>query len=155
MKRSITRGPRAGALTKAGEDILRAVAPVVLGPLLPEAGAARERALDDMMWALDDYLAYLSLPLQREARMTLALLHSFPVRVLLLRTPRGWRDAPPARVEAFLRSAQRSPVFLLRRIYDFLHSMSTIGWFDLPIAWSEIGYPGPPVERPLPEGIES
>jgi len=57
-----------------------------------------------------------------------------------------------ARVEAFLRSARHSPVFLLRRIFDFLHSMTVIAWFDLPVAWSEIGYPGPPVERPVRQG---
>ncbi|MCZ7686159.1 MAG: hypothetical protein M5U28_48325 [Sandaracinaceae bacterium] len=104
------------------------------------------------MWAVDDYLAHLSLPLQREARVTLALLHSLPVRAALLRTARAWRDASPARVEAFLRSARESPVFLLRRVYDFLHSMTVIGFFDLPVVWSQVGYPGPPVERPLPRG---
>jgi hypothetical protein len=75
-----------------------------------------------------------------------------PARTVLLRTPRAWRDASPAQIEGFLRRAQHSPVFLLRRIYDFLHSMSVIGWFDLPAAWSAIGYPGPPVERPLRRG---
>lgn len=154
MSRSVTRAPRTGALSKAGEEILRAVAPIVLGPLLPTGRSAREHALDDAMWAVDDYLAHLSLPLQREARVTLAVLHSLPMRALLLRTRRAWSDAPPARVEAFLRSARESPVFLLRRIYDFLHSMSVIGWFDLPIAWNEIGYPGPPVERPLPGEVK-
>lgn len=152
MSHQITRAPRTGALTHAGEEILRAVAPVVLGPLLPAEQSARERAIDDAMWVVDDYLAHLSLPLQREARVTLALLHSLPARALLLHTWRAWRDASPARVEAFLRSARHSPVFLLRRIYDFLHSMTVIAWFDLPIAWDEIGYPGPPVERPLRQG---
>jgi hypothetical protein len=75
-----------------------------------------------------------------------------PARVLLMRTSRPWRDASPAQVEGFLRRAQHSPVFLLRRIYDFLHSMSVIGWFDLPDAWSAMGYPGPPMDRPLVRG---
>ncbi len=147
MKRSVIRQPRTGALSRSGEEILRAVAPVVLGPLLPTERSARERALDDAMAVIDDYVAHLSLPLQREARMTLAVLHSLPARALLLRTRREWRDASPARVEAFLRMAKHSPVFLLRRIYDFLQSMTVIAWFDLPIAWNETGYPGPPVER--------
>lgn len=155
MSRSVTRAPRAGALTKAGEEILRAALPVVLGPLLPADGEARARALDDAMWAVDDYLAHLSLPLQREARVTFAMLDALPARAVLLRTRRAWRDASPARVEAFLRSARQSPLFLLRRIYVFLHSMAVIAWFDLPIAWDEIGYPGPPVERPLRRGGES
>lgn len=137
------------ALGKAGKEVLRAVQPVVLGALLPDDAVARARALDEAVVAADDYLAHLSLPLQREANLTLALVHSLPARALLLRTRRSWRDASPAQVEAFLRRAQHSPVFLLRRIYDFLHSMSVIGWFDLPVAWSAMGYPGPPVDRPL------
>lgn len=140
------------ALGKAGEEVLRAVQPVVLGPLLPEDAVARARALDEAVLVADDYLAHLSLPLQREAKLTLALVHSLPARAVLLRTRRSWRDASPAQVEAFLRRAQFSRVLLLRRIYDFLHSMSVIGWFDLPIAWGAIGYPGPPVERPLVRG---
>jgi len=155
MNASVTRAPRKGGLSPAGEQILRAVAPVVLGSLLPTNGSVREQALDDAMWAVDDYMAHLSLPLQGEARSLLALLSSLPARIALLRTTRDWRDAPPARVEAFLLSARHSPVFLLRRIYDFLQSITVIGFFDLPIAWNEIGYPGPPIERPIPQGRES
>lgn len=140
------------ALGTAGEEVLRAVQPVVLAPLLPRDATARARALDEAVVAADDYLAHMSLPLQRQANLTLALVRSLPVRVLLMRTGRSWRDASPAQIEAFLRRAQHSPVFLLRRIYDFLHSMSVIGWFDQPAAWAAMGYPGPPMERPLVRG---
>lgn len=141
---------RTGALTSAGEEILRAVAPAVLGSLLPADDAERERLLDDAMATLDDYLAYLSLPLQREARALFAMLHSLPARVVLLGTTRRWRDAPPARVEAFLRRARGSRLLLLRRAYAFLQSMTVVAWFDQPAAWSALGYPGPPLERPIP-----
>ncbi len=151
----MTRAARLGGLTPEGEEILRAVAPAVLGSLLPTDSAVRAQALDDAMWALDDYVAHLSLPLQGQARALLAVLHSRVARVALLGTTRTWRDAPPASVEAFLRSARHSRVFLLRRIYDFLQSMTVIAWFDLPVAWKDIGYPGPPIERPLPGGPAS
>ena len=144
--------PRQGGLSAAGEEILLAVLPVVLGPLLPADQAVRARALDDAMATLDDYLAHLSLPLQRQARSLLAALHVLPVRLVLLGTACRWRDAPPARIERFLRRARHSRLFLLRRVYDFLQSMTVIAWFDLPVAWSEIGYPGPPIERPFARG---
>ncbi len=137
------------ALGAAGEEVLRAVQPVVLAPLLPSDWTTRARALDEAVIAADDYLAHMSLPLQRQANLTLALVRSLPVRVLFLRTRRSWRQASPAQVETFLRRAQTSPVFLLRRIYDFLHSMSVIGWFDQTAAWDAIGYPGPPMNRTL------
>lgn len=147
--------PRKGGLSTAGEDILRAVAPVVLGELLPADRSLREHALTDAMSALDDYLVHLSLPLQRQARTLLALLHFAPVRIVLLRTTQSWSHASPACVEAFLRRARHSRVLLLRRTYDFLHSMTVIAWFDLPAAWDAIGYPGPPIERPFPQGDAS
>jgi hypothetical protein len=149
------RQPGKGGLSAAGEEVLRAVAPVVLGSLLPDDRATRDQAMDDAMWALDDYVAHLSLPLQGQARLLLALLHSAPARVVLLGTTERWRSAPPERVEDFLRRARHSRVFLLRRVYDFLQSMTVIAWFDLPVAWEAIGYPGPPVERPFHQGYEA
>lgn len=137
------------AVGSAGEEVLRAVQPVVLAPLLPPDSATRARALDEAVIAADDYLAHLSLTLQRQANLTLALVRSLPVRALVLRTHRPWREASPAQIEAFLRRAQGGRVVLLRRIYDFLHSMSVIGWFDQTTAWDAIGYPGPPMNRTL------
>lgn len=137
------------ALGAAGEEVLRAVQPVVLAPLLPRDSATRAQALDEAVLAADDYLAHLSLPLQRQANLTLALVRSLPVRTVFLRTYRPWREASPAQIESFLRRAQTSRILLLRRIYDFLHSMSVIGWFDQTAAWDAIGYPGPAVGRPL------
>jgi hypothetical protein len=153
--KAIPSAPRKGGLSPAGEEILRAVAPVVLGSLLPVDRDVRERSLADAMWALDDYVAHLSLPLQGQARTLLALLHFAPVRMALLRTTESWSSASPAKVEAFLRRARHSRVYLLRRIFDFLHSMTVIAWFDLPVAWEAIGYPGPPIERAFPQGERS
>lgn len=151
---TVQRPLRKGGLSPAGEEILRAVMPVVLGSLLPSGREEREEALDEAMWALDDYVSHLSLPLQAEAKMLMNALALAPVRLLLLRTARRWRDAPPAAVDSFLRRTRGSRVYLVRRIYDSLHSMSVIAWFDLPRAWEAIGYPGPPVARPFEQGNE-
>jgi len=131
---------------------MRAVAPVVLGPLLPADRAARDESLAAAMATRDDYLAYMSLPVQRQARMLLGVLHLRPVRRLLLGTSAPWREVAPERIEAFLLRAQGSRFYVLRRVYDFLQSMSVLAWFDLREAWSEIGFPGPPVERPVRSG---
>jgi len=141
------------ALSAAGEEIMRALVPVVLGTLLPADRPEREESLAAAMATLDDYLAHLSLPLQRQARLLLGALALLPVRWLLLGSWARWRDTAPERIEAFLRRAQGSRLFALRRVYDFLQSMTTVAWFDLPVAWNEIGYPGPPIERPRREGV--
>jgi hypothetical protein len=133
------------ALSPPGEEVMRAVIPVVLGPLLPRAGPARAQALDAGAAALDDYLASLSLPLQQEARDVFDTLDLLPVRVLLLGTRQRWQEAPPESIEAFLRSARHSRFLLARRIYAFLQSLAVLAWFDQPSAWPEIGYPGPPI----------
>lgn len=145
---------RKGGLSLQGEEILRAVAPVILGPLLPSSPRERLDALDAAMWAVDDYVAHLSRPLQDEAARLLALMHTTPARLLLLGTTARWCEASPARVEAFLRRARHSRIRLLRRVFDFLHSLTVIAWFDLPEAWHALGYPGPPLPRPFFAGYE-
>ncbi len=143
------------ALSRQGEEILRAVAPVVLGSLLPAERGARAEALEAGLSSLDDYLAHLSLPLQRETRLLFGALALLPLRLVLVRTWSRWPDVAPERVEAFLRRAQESRFFLLRRVYTSLQSLAVIAWFDLPAAWNEIGYPGPPIERPAAAGAPS
>lgn len=133
-------------LTCGGEEVLRAVAPVVLGPLAGAGGRAAGEGLDEALGVVDDYLAHLSPPLQRQARVTLVALASLPARAALLRTASRWRAAPPERIEAALVALRASRFGALRRLYDFLHSLIVLGWFDLPLAWEEIGYPGPPAE---------
>ncbi len=142
-------------LSPAGNEILRAVAPVVLGELLPAERDQRKQALEEALEALDDYVGHLSLPLQEQARTLLAVIHFAPVRMALLRTTRRWSRATPTQIEAFLRRSRHSRVLLLRRIYDFLQSMTVISWFDLPRSWDAIHFPGPPVERPTPRGEQA
>jgi hypothetical protein len=142
------------ALTPTGEEILRAVIPVVLGTLLPVEDAAREKALDVGLSTLDDYLAYLPVPLQHEARDVFETLDLLPTRVLLVGTWDRWSAAPPETIEAFLRSARQSRFDLVRRMFAFLQSMAVLAWFDQRAAWPAIGYGGPPIDRPLPsEGL--
>jgi hypothetical protein len=143
------------ALVPPGEEIIRAVMPAVLGPLLPASGAAREEALDAGVASLDDYLAHLSLPLQEEARSVFDTLDLLPVRVLLVGTWGRWHEVPPDTVEAFLRAARDSRFHLLRRMFAFLQSLAVLAWFDQPVAWPAIGYSGPPIERPAVSGDDA
>lgn len=142
------------ALSPSGEEIMRAVMPVVLGSLLP-GGAAREQALDAGVASLDDYLAHLSAPLQEEAGRVFDTLDLLPVRVLLVGTWSRWHEASPETIASFLRAARGSRFYLLRRMYAFLQSMAVLAWFDQPAAWAEIGYPGPPIERPAVSGDQA
>ena len=158
-ERAASASPRPAArrvaLSRQGEEILRSVVPAVLGPLLPAEHAARAEVLEAGLASLDDYLAHLSLPLQRETRLLFGALALLPERLVLVRTWSRWPDITPERIEAFLRRAQQSRFFLLRRVYTSLQSLAVIAWFDLSAAWNEIGYPGPPIERPASAGASS
>lgn len=136
-------------LTPTCEEILRAIIPVVLGSLLPADDAARERALSIGLSTLDDYLAYLPLPLQHEARDVFETLDLLPTRVLLAGSWDRWSEMPPETIESFLRSARQSRFDLVRRMFAFLQSMAVLAWFDQRAAWPAIGYGGPPIDRPL------
>jgi len=149
--RTPSRRPRQ-VLTPGGEAFLRAVAPVVLGPLIDVDRPPADAALGEAVDAIDDYLAYLSPPLQRQIRVTLAMLASLPVRAALLRTPAPWSAAPAARVEGALTALRQSRIPALRRLFGVLHSLVVLGWFDLPLVWQEIGYPGPPAESAVVRG---
>lgn len=143
-------GAVASGLPPAGKEILRAISPVVLGGLLPEEGPEREKTLELGLESLDGYVAHLSAPLQREVADLFATLDLWPVRVLLTGGFSRWSDCSPEALVAFLRFAEGSRVFLLRRVYAFLQSLVVLSFFDQPPAWKLIGYPGPPV--PTPEG---
>ncbi len=144
--------PGWAALTPAGEEVLRAVIPVVLGSLLPADGVGREKALGAGLTMLDEYLAYLPLPLQHEARDVFETLDLLPTRVLLVGTWSRWSEASPETIEAFLQSARRSRFDLVRRMFAFLQSMAVLAWFDQREAWPGTGYPGPPIDRSLASG---
>lgn len=157
-RRSATTTPgkqsRHAVLTPTGEEILRAVIPVVLGSLLPAEGAACEKAVEDGLTVLDDYLACLPSPLQREARDVFETLDLLPTRVVLVGTWDPWSEASPTTIEKFLRSARHSRFDLVRRMFTFLQSMAVLAWFDQRAAWPGIGYGGPPIDRPSPsEGL--
>jgi hypothetical protein len=143
--------PRA-ALSPEGEQIMRAVMPVVLGSLLPPDEPDRAHALDAGVVTLDEYVASLSVSLQTEAGNVFSTLDLMPMRIVLLGTTSGWGEMSPDTVESFLRSARTSRIELLRRMYTFLQSMAVLAWFDQRAAWPGIGYPGPPIVRPVAFG---
>lgn len=156
FRRSSAPGDGRIALSAAGEEIVRALTPVVLGSLFDLDLSLRSRAMDDGISALDDYLAHLSPAVQEEVRGAFAALDLWPARLFLLGTIRPWKDAAPEALARFLRSAGGSRVQILRRIHGLLHSFVVLVWFDRPLAWPEIGYPGPPPPRgvELPENTK-
>jgi hypothetical protein len=145
------------ALSSAGRDILRAIAPVVLEGSLPSDAAERADSVEQVLRAVDFYLAHLPESVQAEAEQAFSLLSLAPVRILLAGVWQRWPEAAPAEVAKFLNAWRESSFELLRSVYVFLQSMVSIGWYDQPRAWVPMGYAGPPasslslpLENPIP-----
>ncbi|MCP4040118.1 MAG: hypothetical protein GY733_24450 [bacterium] len=141
-------GAERWVLSASGEEILRAVSPVVLAGLLPEARDERDSALEAGIAGIDHYIAHLSLPLQQEILDLFSTLDLWPVRALLIGSLARWSEFSPEALESFFRRSQASRVLLLRRVGAVLQSLVVLSFFDQPNAWKEIGYPGPPITRP-------
>jgi hypothetical protein len=147
-------GQQRAALSPSGEEIVRAVIPVVLGPCC-RAPARRASRRSRRAWrASTNTTQSRSRCRSDEARDVFATLDLLPVRLLLLGMAALAGCFARCR-RAFLRSARQSRVFLLRRIFAFLQSMTVLAWFDQPAAWREIGYPGPPIGPYAPGGTQS
>ncbi|MEO6565436.1 MAG: twin-arginine translocation signal domain-containing protein [Casimicrobiaceae bacterium] len=127
-----------------GEDILRAVVPVMLSGALPAELSARAMAIDATMAALADAIGGLPAAAQAELAQLFALLSLPPVRLAVARLDAPWAQAEPAQVRACLDRFRDSPLILLRAAYDGLHQLIFAAWYGNPRAWSAIGYPGPP-----------
>ena len=134
----------------AQRALFAAVSAVLLGGLLPVADPERRAAIAEVVQGADRYMTRLVDYSQAEAREVLELLGFAPVRMLVGGVWARWEDAAPEDVAAFLENFRTSRFGLKRRIYQFLHELSAVGWFGAPRAWPAVGYPGPPaVTRPM------
>ena len=143
-----TPPPAAGSVTSNisvdGQDILRAIVPVMLAGALPVDSSARATAIAQTLAALDTAIGGLPAAAQAELAQLFNLLSLPPVRLAVARIDAPWAQAAPDQVRACLDRFRGSSVQLLRAAYDALHQLTFAAWYGQPQAWAAIGYPGPP-----------
>jgi hypothetical protein len=144
---AVARGVRAaappGLLTAEDRPRLAAIARVILGPALPEAAAPR------VVEAIDGIGRNLPPATQAELRDLLDLLGLAPARLVLAGFWGDWQIQSASDIDAALDGWRTSRLALMRSAYGGLHELCTAAWYGDPMAWSRIGYHGPPdVERP-------
>ena len=127
-----------------GQDILRAIVPVLLAGALPQEPAAHAAAVAQTLSALDIAVGGLPLAAQAELAQLFDLLSLPPVRLAVARIDAPWAQAAPEQVRACLDRFRGSSIQLLRAAYDALHQLTFAAWYGNPQAWPAIGYPGPP-----------
>ncbi len=131
-------------LDKRTAGLIGALAPVVLAGSLPADGAAKAVATREIVEAFDRAVSGLSPAVQEEIGQLLSLLSFPPTRVALAGLGPAWEDAAPEEIAAFLARWRNSRFDLFRAGYQALTQLLQAAWYDNPLSWAGVGYPGPP-----------
>ncbi|GAB4167648.1 MAG: hypothetical protein OHK0026_16190 [Rhodocyclaceae bacterium] len=138
----LPRGEGAGKRAGDRRALIAALAQALLAGALPER--SRADALAAVAGRVEQAIAALSAPAQREVGELLALLEFAPVRFALARIAVPWDRADEAEVAAFLERLRSSRLALLQPAYHGLHDLVIGSWYAGRESWEAIGYPGPP-----------
>lgn len=93
---------------------------------------------------VDVAIAGLPLELRAQIRQLFGLLRFAPTRILIAGVWHPWESASEGEITRFLNAWRYSPVTRLRAAYDALHQLILAAWYGNTVAWTAIGYPGPP-----------
>lgn len=115
--------------------IAAAIAPVMLGV---------SGSVPRVVRSLDVAIAGLPLELRAQVRQLFGILRFPLTRMFVAGVWRPWHLANDGEIAHFLNSWRYSPVTQLRAAYDALHQLIMAAWYGDSVAWSAIGYPGPP-----------
>ena len=133
-----------GALEPRSLEVIRALVPVVLAGALPAQPAEHAKAVEETVEAFNRAVAGLAPAIQEEIAQMLSLLSFAPTRMAMTGITSSWREAGGAEITAFLEDWRHSRFELKRAGYRALTQLIQGAWFDNPLAWRLIGYPGPP-----------
>ena len=135
-------------LDTGASEVIRALVPVVLAGALPNDTATRAKAIDEIVEAFARAVGGLAPAIQEEIAEMLSLLAFAPTRITVAGVTSAWRDASPRDIAAFLDDWRTSRFELKRAGSRALTQLIQGAWFDNPLAWAVIGYPGPPKVAP-------
>ena len=121
-----------------------ALVPIVLDGSLPEEPEARARAIRETVDGFDRAVSGLSLAVQKEVDQLFGVLRFAPTRLAFTGLWTSIEESPPEEVAAFLTRWRHSRFEIQRAGYQALTQLILAAWYDNPVSWSVIGYPGPP-----------
>ncbi|WP_307665338.1 hypothetical protein [Pseudoduganella namucuonensis] len=123
--------------------VLAAIAPAIVGPMLPSGAADRAAAVARTVDGVQQAIASLPLATQREVRDLFGLLALAPARRFLAGVPAAWGEASVAQVSAFLQDWRTHRLAMLQTAYHALHDLVLGAWYADSSSWAGIGYAGP------------
>jgi hypothetical protein len=142
-----TRAPAYRVLDRDSAALVGALVPAVLAGALPAEGAARERAIGEVVEGFDRAVSGLAPAVRVEIDELLGVLRFAPSRYLLTGIGGPIERAGEAEITRFLSRWRGSRFDLLRAGYQALTQLIHASWYGNAAAWPAIGYPGPPVVR--------
>ncbi len=120
----------------------------LLPAIIDDSLIHKPRHLQRYIDHIELYIATLPPVNQQEFQDLLTILHS-PVRGLVTGVWTSWENTTPQQVNQFLERWRTSSIQLFKKAYSSLLNLSLMKWYDLPIAWPAINYPGPPYQSHL------
>lgn len=132
-----------GRLAAVGRLVFGSVGRAALDGSLPTEGAARQAALDGLLYRIDALVSALPPHAQSELSQLLSLLASTPGRRGLAGLSPRWDDASIAQLQAALQSMRISKLSLRQQAYHALHDIVGGAYFSDASTWGQLGYPGP------------
>ena len=129
-------------------EIVRALVPVVLAGSLPAEPATRAKAIDETVEAYGRAVGGLAPAIQEEISEMFSFLSFAPTRIAMAGIGSPWREASARDIEAFLQDWRMSRIELKRAGYRAITQLIQGAWFDNPLSWPAIAYPGPPALSP-------
>lgn len=136
-------GRRDGRLSASSRDIFSALAPAVLGSLLPVETAPRRAAIDAQLLRVEAAIQGLPPALQAEVDELLTIAGSAPGRLLLVGLRKSWADAGVEELRDALDAMRNSGLALRQQAYHALRDLTNAGYFADASNWAATGYPGP------------
>lgn len=124
--------------------ILAAFVPVILEGALPSDEMAKPAAIGDVVAAFERAVAGLSPAVRGEVDDLFALFRLAPMRIAMTGLWQPVEETPAAELAAFLDRWRTSRFDIQRAGYLALTQLVQAAWYDQPLAWRAIGYPGPP-----------
>lgn len=137
------RGIDGNQLTEAGQDIFRAVARGVLGPMLPSEPAARQAMLANYLDKLEGLINSLPSAKRDQISALLGVLANAPTRVMVTGLWTSWDQASDEQVLEALDKIRRADNLVQNTSYAALRGLTCMAFFSMPDHWSLVDYPGP------------
>lgn len=99
---------------------------------------------DAALQSLDQMLLHSSQAVQKQV-YDLTDLATFSItRGITTGIWRDWSEVNANQAELFLTRWRNSQIALFRQGYQGLCQLCQMAWYGLPVAWDDVGYPGPP-----------